>query len=837
MIGTTAGAYLGSFDTGPKGFSFSKPLLKFSSVPIICIYKDRSDDIWISECQRGIIHLAKTHTKIIQKNISIDFLGKKINDLSINSFNETKKGEIILGTDLGLFLFNPKTKSIKPYEKQTPNDILKRKNTNLTFFEKTLWSSRSFDVSKFNEKTKSFERFFSIPPEISKLDLNMFNAVAFKDTIGWFASENGLYAVNLVTGKLKIIIGPSDTFDGLTIYMVRSIAADPDGDILIATSGGGLIVYTTKTEKKIFYQHDANNPYSISSNYIRQLIVAKSGDIWLCTNNGLEKFDKKRGRFTHFNTNNGFPSNFMMSAVEDDKGNLWITNEMSISKFNPVTAKLWNYNFYNPVNQNIFINRSVYKAANGYLYFGCTGNFVYFHPDSVSENKKGPSMLFTNFKINNESVLAGKDSPLGTNIEDAKEVILNYKQSSFSFSFAALNYTYPEKNRYVYKLNNFDKDWINGNNNNTANYTNIPAGNYTFMVKSSDEDGIWNNDGISIKVIVLPAYWEHWYFRVSVFLLVGMVIALLYAYKIRQVKAEQIKLEKIVRKRTAQLLEANAVLKKNKKEIEEQKEEIGSQRDDLARHQEHLEIMVMERTRDLEKALRKAEENDALKSSFLANMSHEIRTPLNAIVGFSSLLNSTSLSLEKREKYFNVIQSNSDALLVLINDILDLSKIEAGQIEMNLSGIQAGPFIREVLDTFTQNLILNEIELRITIPAEMNDCFVKADPVRLRQIFNNLLSNAIKFTNRGFVEIGCLYPENEYVTFYVKDTGIGIEPQYHSAVFERFRKIESDSVVLYRGTGLGLAITKKLTQLMGGKIWLESEVAIGSTFYFTIPLL
>jgi signal transduction histidine kinase len=357
------------------------------------------------------------------------------------------------------------------------------------------------------------------------------------------------------------------------------------------------------------------------------------------------------------------------------------------------------------------------------------------------------------------------------------------------------------------------------------------------MVKSSDEDGIWNNDGISIKVIVLPAYWEHWYFRVSVFLLVGMVIALLYAYKIRQVKAEQIKLEKIVRKRTAQLLEANAVLKKNKKEIEEQKEEIGSQRDDLARHQEHLEIMVMERTRDLEKALRKAEENDALKSSFLANMSHEIRTPLNAIVGFSSLLNSTSLSLEKREKYFNVIQSNSDALLVLINDILDLSKIEAGQIEMNLSGIQAGPFIREVLDTFTQNLILNEIELRITIPAEMNDCFVKADPVRLRQIFNNLLSNAIKFTNRGFVEIGCLYPENEYVTFYVKDTGIGIEPQYHSAVFERFRKIESDSVVLYRGTGLGLAITKKLTQLMGGKIWLESEVAIGSTFYFTIPLL
>jgi signal transduction histidine kinase len=446
-------------------------------------------------------------------------------------------------------------------------------------------------------------------------------------------------------------------------------------------------------------------------------------------------------------------------------------------------------------------------------------------------------LLFTDFKINNESVLALKKSPLGTNIEDAKEIILTHKQSSFSFSFAALNYTFSEKNRYVYLLKNFDKNWITSDDRNTANYTNIPPGSYTFMVKASDVDGIWNYDGISIRVIVLPALWERWYFRFAVIILIAIMGILWYVNKIKRVKAKQIKLEKMVKERTAQLVEANAILEKNKKEIEEQKEEIGSQRDNLVRHREQLEEMVSDRTRELEIALRKAEENDALKSSFLANMSHEIRTPLNAIVGFSSLLNSIDLPIQKRDKYLAIIQSNSDALLVLINDILDLSKIEAGQIEMNIFEVNAESLVRETFETFTQNLTHCEVELRIKTPVDINNCFVKGDAVRLKQIFNNLLSNALKFTIHGFIEIGYLHPENEFVTFYVKDTGIGIEPQYHSAVFDRFRKVESDLAVLYRGTGLGLAITKKLTELMGGKIWLESKVAIGSTFYFTVPVL
>jgi len=635
---------------------------------------------------------------------------------------------------------------------------------------------------------------------------------------------------------LKTIIYPTETKNGFNIFNIRSIAADNQENIFIGTLGGGLIIYNTITEQKTFYQHDQNNPRSISSNYINQVLVSKEGKIWLCTFNGLEEFDEKTGVFKHYSTRNGFPANLLNSIVEDDKGNLWISSEMNISKFNPATGKIWNYNFYNQESQSIFLTRSAYKATNGYLYFGRRESFVFFHPDSIKESIIGPRIFLTDFQINNQSVSVGDNSPLKRNIEDAKVVELKHTQSSFSFNFAAINYNHPEKNQYSYKLNGFDKNWVNSGNRSTANYTNIPSGNYIFTVKASNEDGIWNDEGVSIRVSVLSAFWETWYFRVALICFIGFTGFLWYVNNIRKVKAEQLKLEKMVVERTSQLIEKNTILEEQKEEIEQQKEEIRTHRDDLAEHKEHLETMVSERTNELEKALIKAKEGDALKSSFLANMSHEIRTPLNAIVGFSSLLNSINLTSEKREMFTSIIQSNSDALLVLIDDILDLSKIEAGQIEIKLSAIKADLFAKQIFETFAQSKNHQGVEIRINSLAANNNYFIQADPFRLKQIFNNLLSNAIKFTNNGFIEIGVLPPENELLTFYVKDTGIGISPEYHRVVFDRFRKVETVSNTLYGGTGLGLAITKRLTKLMGGQIWVESAINTGSTFYFTIPL-
>ena len=836
LIGTDIGIYIVPFEYNKKDFYLSKAIEKLNSYFSITIMKDKSGNIWSTDYLRGLVQLIPVNSQFLVQKVAVGLPGEQANQLQITSFTETENGEIIFGTELGTFLFDSKTRNFKKLEKNLDVNILKRRITELNFYDKTIWSSRIYDISSFNKRTLKFDTFFSIPQEIFSSKRNGFTDFLIKNNTGWFASENGLYKVDLLTGKSNTIISPKDTENGFNIFSIRSIADDNNGNILMATFGGGLIVYNTTTSQRALYQHDPNNPYSISSNYINQVIVSKEGKIWLCTFNGLEEFDKKTGVFKHYNTLNGFPSNLMNSVVEDDHGNLWISTQISISKFNPATGKTWNFNFYNQGSQNVFIIRSAYKGTNGMLYFGRLGSFVFFNPDSIKEDIKGPIIYLTDFKINYQSVSVGVNSLLKRNIEDAKGVLLKHSQSSFTFSFAAINYNYPEKVQYAYMLKNFDKDWINAGNRSIANYTNIPLGNYVFMVKASNENGIWNNEGVSIRVRILPAFWETWYFKLAIVFFIGLTSFIWIVNKISHVKAEKLKLEKMVLVRTSQLVEKNTILEEQKEEIEQQKEEIKTHHDDLTHHKDHLEIMISERTLELEKALIKAKESDALKSSFLANMSHEIRTPLNAIVGFSSLLNSEELTSEKRESFTSIIQSNSDALLVLIDDILDLSKIEAGQIEIKLSIIKADIFTKQIFETFRQIKTQQGVEVRINSLAANNNYYIQADPFRLKQIFNNLLSNAIKFTSHGFIEIGVLPPENKHFTFYVKDTGIGISPEYHKVVFDRFRKVESVSNTLYGGTGLGLAITKRLIELLGGKIWVESSINSGSKFYFTIPL-
>ncbi len=836
LIGTDIGIFIVSIKYNKKGFYLTKDIEKLNSYFSISVMKDKSGNIWSTDYLRGLVQLIPVDKQFLVQAVAIGSSGEQANQLQITSFTETENGQIIFGTEVGIFLFDSKTRTFKKLEKFLDPNILKQRITELNFYNNTIWSSRIYDISWFNKRTGKFDTFFSIPHDIFNSNRNGFTDFLFKNNIGWFASENGLYKVDLQSRKMNTIIDPKETENGFNIFSVRSIADDNNGNILMATFGGGLIVYNTITDQKTLYQHDPNNPLSISSNYINQVIVSKQGKIWLCTFNGLEEFDKKTGVFKHYNALNGFPANLMNSVVEDDRGNLWISTQISISKFNPATGKTWKFNFYNQGSQNVFIIRSAYKATNGYLYFGRIGSFVFFHPDSIKENTKGPLIYLTDFKINYQSVSVGVNSRLKKNIEDAKEVVLKHSQSSFSFTFAAINYSYPEKVQYAYMLKNFDKDWINAGNQSIANYTNIPLGNYVFKVKASNENGIWNNDGVSIRVRILPAFWETWYFKVALSFFIILTGFILIVNKIGHIKAEKLKMEKMVVERTSQLIEKNTILEEQKEEIEQQKEEIKTHHDDLAHHKDHLEIMISVRTIELEKALIKAKESDALKSSFLANMSHEIRTPLNAIVGFSTLLNSEELTSEKRETFTSIIQSNSDALLVLIDDILDLSKIEAGQIDIQLSTIKADSFTKQIFETFGQSKTQQNVEIMINPLAANNDYYIQADPYRLKQIFNNLLSNAIKFTNQGFIEIGVLPPENRHFTFYVKDTGIGISPENHKIVFDRFRKVESISNTLYGGTGLGLAITKRLIELLGGKIWVESAINTGSTFYFTIPL-
>jgi signal transduction histidine kinase len=301
-------------------------------------------------------------------------------------------------------------------------------------------------------------------------------------------------------------------------------------------------------------------------------------------------------------------------------------------------------------------------------------------------------------------------------------------------------------------------------------------------------------------------------------------------------------LERKVRERTIEIL-------RQKKEIEEQRDMAKQQRDQIAlqnkeleRHHTQLEKLVMERTVDLMAAKEKAEESDRLKTAFLANFSHEIRTPMNAIMGFSQLLSQKERSEEERKEFVELIITNSHHLLNMINDIIDISKIEAGETALELSPCNVNLIMEEITSQYKeQKILLYKSNIKLIVHPDIihTELTVQSDTIKLRQVLINLLENALEFTDSGFIEMGFttkLMGGKDFLVVYVKDTGIGIEPEDQHFIFDRFRKVENKGAdKLYRGAGLGLAISKRLVELLGGKIWVESVPGSGSIFYFTLP--
>lgn len=254
-------------------------------------------------------------------------------------------------------------------------------------------------------------------------------------------------------------------------------------------------------------------------------------------------------------------------------------------------------------------------------------------------------------------------------------------------------------------------------------------------------------------------------------------------------------------------------------------------------HQISISIQRKKALQDLVAALAKAEESDKLKTAFLSNMSHEIRTPMNGILGFSELLDDDNLTSEERRKFLDIINTNGQHLLSIINDILDIARIDSNQLIVNNTDFYLNQMLDDLWVSYENSkIMMGKVHITFLLEKDLDDdnCIINCDDVRLRQVLYNLLGNALKFTKTGFIKFGYKHLDG-MLQFYIQDTGVGISKENQSLVFERFRQEEETYTRQFGGTGLGLSISKKLVELLGGEMWMESEQGVGTTFYFTIP--
>ncbi len=824
---------------------------KYFKLPVKSMYKDNMDNLWIGLWRRGILY-----TKL-NKNSSgfVHILPDPEDPYSKAKIVRCllpKENTVIAGTDWG-GVFQLNTRQVYSNASNSGEKL-----SNIPFKLITGLANGpggrlligSFGLYEYDYQLQTITNHYFKTQDNN----NIFYANFLNGNRVLFTILDNIYFMDLKTREITRTLDISEYSSG----QIFTLAFENKNIIWIGLTNGLVRLHLDNLDHTE-YRHSNIIENSLSNNTIHCIKPDQKGRVWIGTRNGLNLYNRPKDNFIVFNEQNGLPNSFIHAIEEDRHGDLWITTNKGLSRFSVAGLTLkalekkdpsglfTNYDQSDGLQGNQFCRGSSCKTKSGILAFGGINGISLFHPDSIKIKTDTLHVNLTGLQLFNKEVPiapGNKNSILNKHVNETNGLVLSHQQNFINIDYVALHYPAPETVEYAYILEGLDHGWNYVKDQKSANYTNLPPGEYTFRVKASIKGRNWGAPEKTLKIKVLPPWWNTAWFRLlSIIVFIG-AIYLIYRMRIRGLKIRQRELEDKVARRTNDLNALNRKLEDQARTLQEKNEnlqmsqqKILEQNEEITHQKENLENQnktLVKKNEEIIRITNKLHESDQIRFRFFTNISHEFRTPLTLIINpLESILKNEKLNEKLKEK-ISLVFNNASRLLNLINQLLEFRKTENETSELKPGHLDIVDTVRGVYESF--RLSADKKNMEYVFYSERERLMAWFDPDKLEKIMFNLLSNAFKYTpDNGKITVELTNGKDESYKIKITDTGKGIDKEKLDKIFNRFYQATGETG-MHDSSGIGLSLTKLLVDMHGGDIEVDSCSGKGTCFTVTMPV-